>query len=164
LSGYFTCPHCGNTVDIEATVCPECGSDDQTGWSEDTVYDDLFLYDADEDKVTHTAEGAKRWVKYGVIAILALTLSAFVAVTIPGGIYLVPVIFLATVAAYFLMEILPNMRSRQEKKIYEALLIRARGDEGMVERWISYERRRTPEADEADLMEAALYRWQRDNR
>jgi len=59
---------------------------------------------------------------------------------------------------------LPKTRSRQEKKIYETLLLRAQGDSGMVERWISYERRRTPDADEVDLMEAALYRWQRDNR
>lgn len=32
---YFVCPHCGATVHVNATFCSECGSDDQTGWSED---------------------------------------------------------------------------------------------------------------------------------
>ena len=32
---YFVCAHCGTEVRPDAKVCPECGSDDQTGWSED---------------------------------------------------------------------------------------------------------------------------------
>lgn len=146
---------------MDATVCPECGSDDETGWSEDTAYDGLYLYD--DDVNTERARGSSRWVKIAVLAVLALILSAFVATTIPWGIYLIPLILLAAGAAYYFMEIAPNLVSNQEKKLYETLLIRAGGDEAMVERWISYERRRTPDADELDLMEAALYRWQRDN-
>jgi hypothetical protein len=30
-------------VPAGALACPECGADDQTGWSEDTAYDDLDL-------------------------------------------------------------------------------------------------------------------------
>lgn len=161
MSDYFICPHCGTNVDIDATVCSECGSDDETGWSGDTAYDGLYLYD--DDVNTERARGSSRWVKITVLAILALILSAFVATTIPWGIYLIPLILLAAGAAYYLVEVAPNLRRNQEKKIYETLLIRAGGDEAMVERWISYERQRTPDADEQDLMEAALYRWQRDN-
>src|ERR1051325_11017824 len=29
------CPHCGAIVPPDATACPECGSDDETGWSEE---------------------------------------------------------------------------------------------------------------------------------
>ena len=31
---YFVCPHCGAQVRAGARACPECGSDEQTGWAE----------------------------------------------------------------------------------------------------------------------------------
>ena len=34
-----TCPNCGANVPSNAKVCPECGSDESTGWS-DTAYAD----------------------------------------------------------------------------------------------------------------------------
>ena len=39
----FTCPVCGSDVRVDASSCKECGSDAQTGWSEDSLYDDLDL-------------------------------------------------------------------------------------------------------------------------
>ncbi len=39
----FTCPNCGAAVRAGALACPECGSDESTGWSQDTLYDDLDL-------------------------------------------------------------------------------------------------------------------------
>ncbi len=41
----FTCPNCGAAVRAGALACPVCGSDDSTGWSEETLYDDLDLPD-----------------------------------------------------------------------------------------------------------------------
>ncbi len=32
---YFICAHCGTEVRWDAQACPECGSDEMTGWSED---------------------------------------------------------------------------------------------------------------------------------
>ncbi len=43
MSDYFVCPNCGAEVPVKALSCPECGSDEKTGWSEDTVYDGLDL-------------------------------------------------------------------------------------------------------------------------
>ncbi len=43
MSDYFICPNCGAEVLIKALSCPECGSDEKTGWSEDTMYDGLDL-------------------------------------------------------------------------------------------------------------------------
>jgi hypothetical protein len=31
----FTCPHCGADVPVGSPACRECGSDAETGWSED---------------------------------------------------------------------------------------------------------------------------------
>ena len=45
------CPYCGATVPRNAKACPECGSDDQTGWSEEAgaggldLPDEEFNYD-----------------------------------------------------------------------------------------------------------------------
>ena len=165
MSDYFVCPVCGTDVDVNAVVCPECGSDDETGWSEDTAYDGLYLCEDDEDGVVPKRSAQSRpWIKYLISLIIVITLSAFLATAVPWGIYLVPVILLAAGLAYYFVEIAPNKQSNQEKKLYQTLLTRARGDHAMVERWISYERRRDQEADEYRLMEAALYRWERDNR
>ena len=32
---HFVCPHCGAEVARSAQACPECGSDERTGWAED---------------------------------------------------------------------------------------------------------------------------------
>ena len=45
---YFICSNCGAMVPSRALACPECGSDEQTGWSEDTLYDGLDLPDLEE--------------------------------------------------------------------------------------------------------------------
>lgn len=42
---WFTCPVCGQEVRGDALACPGCGSDDETGWSEDTEYDGVDLPD-----------------------------------------------------------------------------------------------------------------------
>ena len=43
MSDYFNCPNCEAEVPIKALSCPECGSDEETGWSEDTMYEGLDL-------------------------------------------------------------------------------------------------------------------------
>jgi uncharacterized membrane protein YvbJ len=48
VSEYFNCPNCGEDVPIKAKSCPGCGSDENTGWSEDTIYDGLDLNEYDE--------------------------------------------------------------------------------------------------------------------
>jgi ribosomal protein L40E len=44
----FICPACGAEVPVKAQACPECGSDDKTGWSDDTMYDGTGIEDSDE--------------------------------------------------------------------------------------------------------------------
>jgi hypothetical protein len=45
------CPHCGAIVPDDARACPECGSDEETGWSDRAqaqrldLPDDEFDYD-----------------------------------------------------------------------------------------------------------------------
>ncbi|MHC4894321.1 MAG: hypothetical protein ACYTFV_13410 [Planctomycetota bacterium] len=44
----FPCPNCSADVPVGATFCRECGSDETTGWSEETLYDGLDLPDPSE--------------------------------------------------------------------------------------------------------------------
>jgi len=44
-----TCPHCGAELTKNAKTCPVCGSDEETGWSEQAQYDRLDLPDEDFD-------------------------------------------------------------------------------------------------------------------
>jgi len=45
----FLCPHCGHPVPAQARVCPECGADDDTGWSEEAQADRLGIPSEDFD-------------------------------------------------------------------------------------------------------------------
>jgi len=42
-----TCPNCGAEVPPNAKACPKCGSDEQTGWSEEASSSGLNLPDED---------------------------------------------------------------------------------------------------------------------
>jgi membrane associated rhomboid family serine protease len=78
----FICPHCGAEVQVNAPACPECGSDDETGWSkEDIIYDEPSS--AEEESVeSHTSSLGKEgkspvphdsigvpWITYIVIVV-----------------------------------------------------------------------------------------------
>jgi uncharacterized membrane protein YvbJ len=44
MSGdWVACPHCGERIARKAASCKHCGSDDRTGWSEDTYMDGIDL-------------------------------------------------------------------------------------------------------------------------
>ena len=49
---YFTCPVCGGEVRMKAKACPHCGSDENTGWSENTYLDGIDLYDEEDYRET----------------------------------------------------------------------------------------------------------------
>jgi len=46
------CPNCGDEVPRNAWACPTCGSDYETGWSEEAAYDNLDL-PADPDEFNY---------------------------------------------------------------------------------------------------------------
>ncbi len=76
MSDYFNCPNCGAEVPIKAKSCPDCGSDEKTGWSEDTMYDGLDL-PAFEESDTHTKTSMfQSKLMYYIVVIL--TILAFV--------------------------------------------------------------------------------------
>lgn len=69
----FECPNCGAQVPGDALSCPECGSDDDTGWSEDTIYDGVDFPDpyGDEDP---QESGGWTWIIIAGVLVIALVL------------------------------------------------------------------------------------------
>ncbi len=89
---YFVCPHCGAEVRRGARACPECGSDDATGWAEDaekwgagipTGYaeDDEFDY---EEFVQREFHGGKKAALPRLLIILALLAALVLAAMLIG--------------------------------------------------------------------------------
>jgi hypothetical protein len=50
------CPHCGAEIDRQATACPICGSDDKTGWSDQTYLDNVDLPGEDDSNYDELVE------------------------------------------------------------------------------------------------------------
>lgn len=71
---WFTCPVCGAEVPVGAAACRECGSDDTTGWSEATDYDDLDLPEPEIPDTFEELVGARpgRRVPAGVVVAILL--------------------------------------------------------------------------------------------
>ena len=64
----MTCPNCGAEVPPKAKACPECGSDEQTGWSEAAQSSGLDLPDEEfsYDDFVQREFGSKRPVPRGI--------------------------------------------------------------------------------------------------
>ena len=62
------CPNCGAEVPRGAKACPECGSDEETGWSEEARYDNLNLpaENFDYDDFVKREFGGKQAVPRGI--------------------------------------------------------------------------------------------------
>jgi hypothetical protein len=79
------CPNCGTSVPRNAKSCPECGSCEETGWSEQTRADGLGLPEEEFDYKDFTERefGGKRSRPRGisrfwwVVGIAALALFVF---------------------------------------------------------------------------------------
>lgn len=160
MDEYFVCPVCGTEVDIDAIVCPECGSDDETGWSSDTDYDGLFLISDEPLSESNLFSPAAQRVIAG-IALAVLTIFLF---TYPAGPYLAAALYLALGVGYYLTQIRPKSQPEMEKRLYHNLLLKAHGDAQLVERWLDYEYERNPDLNSLEIKQAAIDRWERDNR
>ncbi|MEM9378847.1 MAG: zinc ribbon domain-containing protein [Planctomycetota bacterium] len=90
---WFTCPVCGADVPVGARACRECGSDETTGWSEATQYDDLDLPEPERPEIPDTFEEFTRaarprrrtpvWIALGLLALaIALVLANAVLVAL----------------------------------------------------------------------------------
>lgn len=146
---------------MDAPACPECGSDEQTGWSENTVYDGLDLHDEADTRTGHSVT-SRPWAKYLLIGLATVTLLAYSAWRLTWGIYLIPLALVAVGVAYCVIRMFSRKQPNMEKRLYQDLLQKARGDGELVERLVEHERQRSPGSDRLKLLQDAIDRWEAD--
>lgn len=100
-----------------------------------------------------------------IAAIVIFAVGAFCVTCFPARMrYLI----FALMLTFFLVQYLIQQYSKtglgRENQLYEKLLQKSRGDRQLVERLIEYERRRSPNSSRTDLLQTAIYRWERDRR
>jgi ABC-type nickel/cobalt efflux system permease component RcnA len=85
---------------------------------------------------------------------------------IAGGlVWILPAIalvLLSGVAIYYAWRQYSQSRWGMERKLYQQLVDRTRGDRNLAQKLIAYERQRTPTANRLQLLQNAIYRWDRD--
>jgi len=77
------CPNCGEFVPAQAPVCPHCGADARTAWSDETDADGLDLpgETVDYERIVGREfgparpRGARAWLALGLAGLLALALA-----------------------------------------------------------------------------------------
>ncbi len=87
----FICPICGEDVPANAAACPHCGSDENTGWSDQTIYDGTGIEDPDdfdyEEFLARERDGKTRspagrrwggWLPLVILLVLILFILAWV--------------------------------------------------------------------------------------
>jgi hypothetical protein len=76
------CPHCGATVPKRARACPECGSDDRTGWApEDEIdYQAVDLPDEYDPDVWGEEEEARKAARGGRLVVVILVILGLLGV------------------------------------------------------------------------------------
>lgn len=162
MSRTFICPHCGVDVPYDAEACPECGSDEQTGWSRRPADEPLILY-YDEEPSTFDSWIKADWMKKLLTVVSIITVAGLLISTVPGGLYLV-VVLLVILGIYYGARQMLGTRHGERGRLYGVLLQKALGDESLVERLIEYERQRNPHLSRAEWIEYAIDRWERDLR
>lgn len=70
---WFACPVCGQEVRYGALACPGCGSDDETGWSQEAEYDEVDLPDeafGDSSRPTRQQSPMFTYVVVGLVIVI----------------------------------------------------------------------------------------------
>ena len=77
------CPHCNSPIKDDATFCPHCGSDADTGWKDGAEFADLETPDYDEiieNEFGTDASGKKKKAANPIAVVAAIVVAiAFIA-------------------------------------------------------------------------------------
>lgn len=156
----FPCPHCGAKVPTHAKACPECGSDKETGWSEEAGYVHLL---PDVGEPEGDAKLSFVWKKEWIAAIAGLVLMTFIATQVGStGLYFLLAGGLLGGGCYGLYRYFFTGSIGLERKLYKQLLHRTGGDRAQAERLIAYEYKLFPGSTRAQLIQNAIFHWDRD--
>lgn len=160
MSEYFECPVCGTEVPNKARACPECGSDEDTGWSDAAHYMHLL---PDRDDQSPDKPSAWRTYMLPVAAMVGLS-GVFMLAGFLWAAVLVPLVIGGIRLRSWRLDRSNNTDCGLERQAYEQLVRRSAGDRTLADRLIEFERRRSPNASRLQLIQDALAQWDRDRR
>lgn len=147
---------------LKARACPECGSDKETGWSEAASYMHLL---PDRGNSESRDAQPKPWQRFLIAAVAVFLLAAFLSAQgFTWSWYVIPLVALAAGAVYSVTQSRSSSNRGMEKQLHQQLLRRAKGDKKLVERLMQYEQQRNPDSSRLQLLQNAIYRWDRDRR
>jgi len=159
MAKLFICPHCGEMIPQDSAACPVCGSDEETGWARGAHFIDLPP--AEEESASPKPPAAGGMKPITIVVVLALLL-LFVGTRNIWAMLFFPVACLIAVALYFGNQRFLRSGYSRRARLRRNLARKARGDADLVKRMVEYERARYPEANEAELMQKAIDRWEQD--
>jgi hypothetical protein len=152
----FICPFCHAEVPEGALACPECGSDEQTGWS-----DDIYGLRSEEVKDTSSPNLKKFRIAFSAIIILSIVI---VLLKNQMAVILLPILLIALILLIVVEFIYRKAKDTLGEGVYAKLLFRSRGDKELVERLVHYEKQKNPFRTRKQLLADALDRLEKDNR
>lgn len=158
----FMCPHCQAMIPADSVVCPECGSDQETGWSEG--YNADLLPAREEEPGDRPPR--RLWRKAARIAgvlLAAAILAGFITVELPPyGIYAGCAIIAAAVIVLLLSRDRTASALGREGRLERELVKLCGSDEDLADRLVKFEGYRKPGAPRAVLIKNAIDRLLRD--
>ena len=150
-----TCPHCGSEVPDGAAFCKECGSDADTGWARHADHYGLVSEDSIE-----PPRSAGRVAKVAVALVVVAALAAFF---VGGGTTLFVALGVCAIAFIAVQLWRRNPIVRRSSALRELLAL-TRGDPGLAERLIAFERERRPGLTREQAIQSASARLEQDRR
>lgn len=79
------CTYCGAEIKKNAKACPECGSDELTGWSELTYLDGIDFPDQDYEEIKNNEFGEIKKLKGRTHTVTAIVLLIIITIAIVGS-------------------------------------------------------------------------------
>jgi hypothetical protein len=158
----MVCPNCGAVIPAKSPACPECGSDEETGWSEKWDIEDELTVEEDPAAVQRRRV-VKNLIRIGFSIIGAIAIGAFLAVEIPiYGIFIAAAVVAGVIIALIVFRERPPSAKRTERNLEQELLALSGRDPARLERLVMYERSRAPDASRPELLKRAIDRLVRD--
>jgi hypothetical protein len=158
---YYICPHCGYSVKTTEPACPGCGLE------YDTVSGLSVSYrndDEDNGRIDYKPVESRPWNRYIAPAVAIFVVCVFVSITIPFGIFFIPLFLLATAFFFYATRVYPKTKRGTEKRLEREFLRLLHGDRDQMERLVGYEMMRRPGLTRSELVASAMERLLRDRR
>lgn len=158
-SDFKICPNCGATIPKKALACPECGSDENTGWS-DKAELPLLILDVPDSELTSAKPKRRNKIFYAGVAFVIIVsfLTSVTFLTVRASVVLVT----AIVGAFSLIRLVSMRKRHNEDRLFQELLRMVMGDRNTAKRLITMEQRRAPGISTRESILNAIERLRRD--